>query len=115
MSMGFFFFKQKTSYEVRISDWSSACALPIFHNLAKARIKGINHRFPGIMGFAFSSNLSMTLSTSVQEFDVLLVGALAGSVANMGHGRSAERRVGKECVSTCRYRWSPSHKNKKKY
>src|SRR3546814_962601 len=49
----------------------------VIHNLAKARIKGINHRFPGIMGFAFSSNLSMTLSTSVQEFDVLLVGALA--------------------------------------
>src|SRR3546814_5949514 len=47
------------------------------HNLAKAHIKGINHRFHGIMCFAFSSNLSMTLSTSVQEFDVLLVGALA--------------------------------------
>src|SRR3546814_14337165 len=32
--------------------------------------------------------------------------------------RSEERRVGKECVSTCRYRWSPYHekkKNKKKY
>src|SRR3546814_7252933 len=26
----FFFFKQKTAYEMRISDWSSACALPIF-------------------------------------------------------------------------------------
>src|SRR3546814_19100761 len=25
------------------------------------------------------------------------------------HGRSAGRRVGKECVSTCRSRWSPSH------
>src|SRR3546814_4242108 len=24
-------------------------------------------------------------------------------------GRSEERRVGKESVSTCRYRWSPSH------
>src|SRR3546814_5731965 len=24
-------------------------------------------------------------------------------------GRSAERRVGKECVSTCRSRWSPYH------
>src|SRR3546814_15022119 len=24
-----------------------------------------------------------------------------------GIGRSEERRVGKECVSTCRYRWSP--------
>src|SRR3546814_16078292 len=24
------------------------------------------------------------------------------------NGRSEERRVGKECVSTCRFRWSPS-------
>ena len=24
-------------------------------------------------------------------------------------GRSEERRVGKECVSTCRSRWSPYH------
>src|SRR3546814_19402822 len=24
-------------------------------------------------------------------------------------GSSAERRVGKECVSTCRSRWSPAH------
>src|SRR3546814_12584145 len=27
--------------------------------------------------------------------------------------RSEERRVGKECVSTCRSRWSPSHYKKK--
>src|SRR3546814_12037775 len=27
--------------------------------------------------------------------------------------RSAERRVGKECVSTCRSRWSPYNENKK--
>src|SRR3546814_1995740 len=27
----------------------------------------------------------------------------------MPHNRSEERRVGKECVSTCRYRWSPYH------
>src|SRR3546814_14434425 len=26
--------------------------------------------------------------------------------------RSEERRVGKECVSTCRSRWSPYHSNK---
>src|SRR3546814_12350062 len=26
-----------------------------------------------------------------------------------GWGRSEERRVGKECVSTCRSRWSPYH------
>src|SRR3546814_12591379 len=30
--------------------------------------------------------------------------------------RSEERRAGKECVSTCRYRWSPYHyKKKNKY
>src|SRR3546814_19223423 len=29
--------------------------------------------------------------------------------------RSEERRVGKECVSTCRSRWSPYHYKKNKY
>src|SRR3546814_14393004 len=29
--------------------------------------------------------------------------------------RSEERRVGKECVSTCRTRWSPYHEHKNKY
>src|SRR3546814_19367306 len=29
--------------------------------------------------------------------------------------RSEERRVGKECVSTCRSRWSPYHLKKKKH
>src|SRR3546814_12433771 len=29
--------------------------------------------------------------------------------------RSEERRVGKECVSTCRSRWSPYHYKKKQY
>src|SRR3546814_18770144 len=30
-------------------------------------------------------------------------------------GRSEERRVGKECVSTCRSRWSPYHSKNKKH
>src|SRR3546814_14661235 len=29
--------------------------------------------------------------------------------AKIGATRSEERRVGKECVSTCRSRWSPYH------
>src|SRR3546814_6802936 len=32
----FFFFKQKTAYEMRISDWSSECALPILILRAQA-------------------------------------------------------------------------------
>src|SRR3546814_5964147 len=31
-----------------------------------------------------------------------------------GSKRSEERRVGKECVSTCRSRWSPYHSKQKK-
>src|SRR3546814_14396389 len=36
------------------------------------------------------------------------------SAPAIGACRSEERRVGKECGSTCRSRWSPYHKNKKK-
>src|SRR3546814_14446628 len=41
------------------------------------------------------------------EPDVVLM--RGGSVIVSPHGRSEERRVGKECVSTCRSRWSPVH------
>src|SRR3546814_14878546 len=34
-------------------------------------------------------------------------------VADGEAGRSEERRVGKECVSACRSRWSPYHQKKK--
>src|SRR3546814_19582259 len=38
----------------------------------------------------------------------------SGSAETTPHlARSEERRVGKECVSTCRSRWSPYHKKKK--
>src|SRR3546814_20798075 len=43
----------------------------------------------------------------VAEPAVLALGARRHAV------RSEERRVGKECVSTCRSRWSPYHKKKK--
>src|SRR3546814_14559672 len=32
-----------------------------------------------------------------------------GAVRPLGRLRSEERRVGKGCVRTCRYRWSPYH------
>src|SRR3546814_14239047 len=34
---------------------------------------------------------------------------VAADALRAGHYRSEERRVGKECVSTCRSRWSPYH------
>src|SRR3546814_13602108 len=35
--------------------------------------------------------------------------SLLGKTTTMWLSRSEERRVGKECVSTCRSRWSPYH------
>src|SRR3546814_1827847 len=46
----------------------------------------------------------------------IIAGWLTGSMALLAdgmhmatHARSEERRVGKECVRTCRSRWSPYH------
>src|SRR3546814_15809287 len=36
------------------------------------------------------------------------------AVVDLKSVRSEERRVGKECVSTCNTRWSPYHEKKKK-
>src|SRR3546814_3860765 len=77
----FFFFKQKTAYEMRISDWSS--------DVCSSDLKA----YWLIEGTA--SALGAVLAS-------LLAAAIVGQ-------RSEERRVGKECVSTCRSRWSPYH------
>src|SRR3546814_17771481 len=46
------------------------------------------------------SSIGGSLKAAFDQF----AGSLFGAVY-----RSEERRVGKECVSTCRYRWSPYH------
>src|SRR3546814_19762596 len=40
---------------------------------------------------------------------LLIAVELLGFVGGGSQRRSEERRVGKECVSTCRSRWSPYH------
>src|SRR3546814_13967217 len=45
----------------------------------------------------------------VNKIELVDTGELEGQIL-----RSEERRVGKECVSTCRSRWSQDHKKKKK-
>src|SRR3546814_15097985 len=51
-------------------------------------------------GLTFAAPLKVTLRLVVWDVDEET-------------GRSEERRVGKECVSTCRSRWSPYHYKKK--
>src|SRR3546814_11371889 len=64
----------------------------------------------GALGAAFASVPIVSGCTAQKRsgLDVLIIGGgLSGLAA--GWERSEERRVGKECVSTCRSRWSPDH------
>src|SRR3546814_10816809 len=80
----FFFFKQKTAYEMRISDWSSDVCSSDLRSSCSATSLAAPAVSPATMAF--------------QPFERMI----------LWH-RSEERRVGKECVSTCRSRWSPYH------
>src|SRR3546814_2161011 len=74
-----------------------------------------------LCGFFFSSRRRHTrcaLVTGVQTCalpiwaqadDTALRGATEEQGGHHSGNRSEERRVGKECVSTCRSRWSPYH------
>src|SRR3546814_10096851 len=87
-----FFFKQKTSYEMRISDWSSdVCSSDLLvGDFAKTR-EVEDLRVGGETGH---DHFRFVLERQALDFVVV---------------RSEERRVGKECVSTCRSRWSTYH------
>src|SRR3546814_1781004 len=94
-----FFFKQKTAYEMRISDWSSdVCS----SDLCGGNGKGRGPDRPT------STESGPFRRTGAAAFR-LPVGTAGRQSRTTDKRRSEERRVGKECVSTCRSRWSPYH------
>src|SRR3546814_5865864 len=94
-----FFFQQKTAYEMRISDWSSdVCS----SDLPKEFVLMIEETAGTRMFEIKKQNAIKTIEkkqNKVEEITRVLEEEI----------RSEERRVGKECVSTCRSRWSPYH------
>jgi O-antigen/teichoic acid export membrane protein len=50
-------------------------------NPLRADWRGLTIKFPGFMGFAWSTNISSTMRTMTQEADTLLVGAFVGKEA----------------------------------
>src|SRR3546814_8818795 len=78
----FFFFKQKTAYEMRISDWSSDVC---------------------------SSDLTFALMGLAGGIAGVLYDDARGPATALLAARSEERSGEKECVSTGRSRWSTDH------
>src|SRR3546814_5279503 len=106
--MYFCFFKQKTAYEMRISDWSS--------DVCSSDLKSIRRLSDFIScGWALVSSTSFpwTENSGSRAERVPAEGGATWTMSAFayfrGKARSEERRVGKECVSTCRSRWSPYH------
>src|SRR3546814_19061462 len=118
--MKFFFFKQKTAYEMRIIDWSSdVCSSDLLELIAARHPTGQGRGPEGkdrhgkkkqdqsqcIVG---SAQLGQYTQIDVEPY-------LCGQPSQQQKkhqckaeaDRSEERRVGKECVNTCRSRWSP--------
>src|SRR3546814_12326952 len=99
---------------MRISDWSSDVCSSDLNGDVGGMLRQIGLQLPvsvigmvGIVTFvqalvrltdALSSGVLDRFGHSVAEFSTVISSL-----------RSEARRVGKECVSTCRSRWSPYH------
>src|SRR3546814_13373861 len=97
-----------------ISDWSSdVCSsdllhpLHLFFHLLLLLLGLLLHRL------GLGLHLRRLFERDVDFVDVL--DALLGLTLERVGGRSEERRVGTECVSTCRSRWSPYNSKQNEY
>src|SRR3546814_14541520 len=108
---------------MRISDWSShVCSsdLQCCRGVAITRVQRMLDRLLAVVVVGIPlRNAAMALAQFIgagfrrgardQELAKQVVESKPGAVEVGPTERSEERRVGKECVSTCRSRWSPYH------
>src|SRR3546814_19981790 len=118
---------------MRISDWSSdVCSSDLSNHAGSIAVKPFSLIPVVLVGAMSPAPIAAASIQQAPQLDIVLkptridpaagtgevdvgmtitgVSAAQGAVL-LAHqpGRSAERRVGKECVSTCRSRWSPYH------
>src|SRR3546814_18884283 len=98
---------------MRISDWSSdVCSSDLHGYHARRDVRG---NLPKLPGDYLKRVYFDTMVFEPDQLDWLIRKYVAEHILlgtdypyDMGES-SGERRVGKECVSTCRSRWSPSN------
>src|SRR3546814_12697933 len=103
---------------MRISDWSSdVCSSDLRTHDFVVRLNAIlDQEDCGISVHAFSSLFRFVGASDLFYNAMIQNGVYVWegrtcflSTAHSDDDRSEERRVGKECVSTCRSRWWPNH------
>src|SRR3546814_15797530 len=103
---------------MRISDWSSdVCSSDLGYTVAGTGGDGcihvIIHRITGstVRDIYTIPTSRCVIPTKLPDYVISYIGIWITDrrIVGVHHGRSAERRVGKVCVSTFRSRWSPEH------
>src|SRR3546814_5051122 len=95
----FFFSSRRRHTRCALVTGVQTCALPISYGSRLGTATVALYLFEGAIGLPV-----LATGAGLAYFAGPTAGYLLGFVA-----RSEERRVGKECVSTCRSRWSPYH------
>src|SRR3546814_1000710 len=97
----FFFSSRRRHTRCALVTGVQTCALPIFNG----NVRNLHIDLPE------NIHSAMIIEKIVGRFVLNDLKGLfqSGTLEIQGDPRSEERRVGKECVSTCRSRWSPYH------
>src|SRR3546814_7600062 len=96
----FFYSSRRRHTRCALVTGVQTCALPIFVFIEDLRIDAV------IGIYDWERRVRQTLSFDIEMAFDNTVPAASDDIA-LTLNRSEERRVGKECVSTCRSRWSP--------
>src|SRR3546814_12466612 len=120
MYLFFFFFKQKTAYEMRISDWSSdVCSSDLMAKVVCVLYDDPINGYPTSYArdglpeiHTYLDGQTLPTPKAIDFTPGHLLGSVSGELGL--RQRSEERRVGKEGVSKFRFRWSPFHLDKNK-
>src|SRR3546814_14880098 len=87
---------------------------PTDNQVVRLETKFMNHTATVLVLALGASDWGLITKALTNRYSYRFIVAKSASEARNALPSSEERRVGKECVSTCRFRWSPHNKKKKK-